>query len=91
MENFEFPAIGVFLARYKDYSEMLSNLIKEVLSEDLTMEGGRAVVSSLDIVREETVFLYQVFYTVQAIPVLNTPVLYRPELFYTWSPSTRSS
>ena len=53
-----FPATTSFLSRYREYSEQLNNMIKSVLSKDLSSEGGRMVVKRLDLVKEETNFVY---------------------------------
>ena len=44
IENFDFPSITNFLCRYKDNSEQLNTMIKSVLSENLSSEGGMLVV-----------------------------------------------
>jgi len=67
IENFDFPAITNFLSRYKEYSEQLNSMIKAVLSEDLSSEGGRLVVERLDLVKEETNFVYEELINIAAV------------------------
>jgi len=67
IENFDFPAISNFLSRYKEYSEQLNSMIKTVLSEDLSSEGGRMVVERLDMVKEETNFIYEELINIAAV------------------------
>merc|ERR1719228_730058 len=67
MENFEFPALSIFLSRYKEYSELLNHLVKDVLNSELTMEGGQAVVAGLEGMKEETGFIYDELINIAAV------------------------
>ena len=104
MENFHFPAIPKFLARYisnsalatvvlkntvvqtslkqvilfrnaeihslcryKDYSEEIGNLLREVVGEELGLERGREVVASLENVREETAWIFEELVNIAAV------------------------
>ena len=67
IDNFEFPAITAFLGRYKEYSEQLNNMIKAILSEDLSSEGGRLVVERLELVKEETSYIYEELINIVAV------------------------
>ena len=44
LKTSDFPAITNLLGRYKDNSEQLNTMIKSVLSENLSSEGGMLVV-----------------------------------------------
>ena len=59
IENFEFAALNNFLAKYKEYSEQLNTIIKIVLSEDMSADGGRVIIERLDWIKEETNFIYE--------------------------------
>merc|ERR550517_743622 len=67
MENFHFPAIPKFLARYKEYSEEVGNLVREVVGEELGLERGREVVAGLENVREETTWIYEELVNIAAV------------------------
>ena len=67
IENFEFPALNTFLAKYKDYSEQLNLIIKIVLSEDMAVDGGRIILEGLDSLKEETNFVYEELINISAI------------------------
>merc|ERR550517_203352 len=57
MENFHFPAIPKFLARYKEYSEEVGNLVREVVGEELGLENAR----------EETAWIYEELVNIAAV------------------------
>ena len=59
IEHFEFAALSEYLQRYKSFSECLSMIIKVVLSEDMSAEGGRKAVEKIDLIKEETSFVYE--------------------------------
>ena len=67
IENFEFPALNNFLAKYKDYSEQLNLIIKIVLSEEMAVDGGRIILEGLDSLKEETNFVYEELINISAI------------------------
>ena len=82
MENFHFPAIPKFLTRfscgvcihistsccrYKEYSEEVGNLVREVVGEELGLERGREVVAGLENVREETAWIYEELVNIAAV------------------------
>ena len=55
------------MGRYKEYSEQLNNMIKAILSEDLSSEGGRLVVERLELVKEETSYIYEELINIAAV------------------------
>ena len=67
IENFDFPALNKFLAKYKDYSDQLNLIIKIVLSEEMAVDGGRMILESLDTLKEETNFVYEELINISAI------------------------
>ena len=67
IENFEFAALTTFLGRYKDFSEHLSLIIKVLLSEDISADGGRVVIDRLDHIKEETNFIYEELINIAAV------------------------
>lgn len=67
IDNFEFAALNTFLGRYKDFSEHLSLVIKVLLSEDISADGGRVVIDRLDFIKEETNFIYEELINIAAV------------------------
>ena len=67
IDNFEFPTLNNFLAKYKDYSEQLNLIIKIVLSEEMAVESGRMILERLDTLKEETNFVYEELINISAI------------------------
>ena len=67
IDNFEFAALNTFLGRYKEYSEQLNGVIKIVLSEDISAEGGRVIIDRLDWIKEETNFIYEELINIAAV------------------------
>ena len=55
------------LCRYKDYSEEIGNLLREVVGEELGLERGREVVASLENVREETAWIFEELVNIAAV------------------------
>merc|ERR1712029_1010631 len=67
IENFEFAALNNFLSKYKEYSDQLNLIIKIVLSEEISSEGGRAIIERLDFIKEETNFIYEELINIAAV------------------------
>ena len=67
IDNFEFAALNTFLGRYKDFSEHLSLVIKVLLSEDISADGGRVVIDRLDFIKEETNFIFEELINIAAV------------------------
>ena len=67
IENFEFAALNNFLSKYKEYSDHLNLIIKIVLSEEISSEGGRAIIERLDFIKEETNFIYEELINIAAV------------------------
>ena len=65
IENFEFAALNNFLSKYKEYSDQLN--LKIVLSEEISSEGGRAIIERLDFIKEETNFIYEELINIAAV------------------------
>ena len=53
--------------RYKEYSEEVGNLVREVVGEELGLERGREVVAGLENVREETGWIYEELVNIAAV------------------------
>jgi len=67
IENFEFPALLTFMARYKGYSELLNHTIKEILSEDLDEDSARGVIDQLEALRDDTTYVYEELINIAAV------------------------
>ena len=67
IEHFEFAALNEYLQRYKSFSECLNMTVKVVLSEEMSPEEGRKVVEKIDVVKDETNFVYEELIKISAI------------------------
>jgi len=59
IENLDFPTISDYLARYKDYTEHLNNLVRTLLSDQLSLDKVRLTSESVDRLKNETVYIYE--------------------------------
>jgi hypothetical protein len=48
IENLDFPGIASYLARYKEFSDLMSSLVKLLGTEELTVERSAAASAILD-------------------------------------------
>ena len=51
--------IGLFYLRYKDYTEHLNNLVRTLLSDQLSLDKVRLTSESVDRLKNETVYIYE--------------------------------
>jgi hypothetical protein len=48
IDNLDFPGISSYLARYKEFSDLMSSLVKLLGTEELTVERSAAASAILD-------------------------------------------
>ena len=67
IDNLEFPGIAVYLARYKEYTEQLNNLVRTLGSDNLSTDLAKISMDTLDSLKQNTGSIYGELVNIAAI------------------------